>query len=251
MDTIDKFTFEKGELLKKSKPDTKLIDGKLFAEYEIRLRFTTNLIHRLFPLDDHRIYIGMVNTSVAPSEVIFKVNKASFGESQNVFIPDWKMIDHDVESGYEEQVIDKYDVRKNIRVPKVIYALDFKRSGVSLIMLILLPIFLIFFFGLFSFAFDPATAISSIVGIATTALTSLVAYRFVIQSMSPKVGYFLLSDIIFMLFLALTFFVFIIGVSVVKAGGLQQMILNIRGILFVVFHISVIIAWFYLLFYWI
>jgi hypothetical protein len=69
--------------------------------------------------------------------------------------------------------------------------------------------------------------------------------------MSPKVGYFLLSDIIFMLFLALTFFVFIIGVSVVKAGGLQQMILNLRGILFVVFHISVIIAWFYLLFYWI
>ncbi len=250
LDTIDKFTFEKGEILKKSKPETKLIEGKLFAEYEIRLRFTTNLIHRLFPLDDHRIYIGMINTSVEPSEVIFKVNKGSFGESENVFIPDWKMIDHGVESGYEEQIIDKYDGRKNIRVPKVIYALDFSRSGVSLIMLILLPIFLIFFFGLFSFAFDPTMAITSIIGISTTALTSLVAYRFVIQSMSPKVGYFLLSDIIFMLFLALTFFVFIVGVSVVKTGALQQVIVNVRGILFIVFHIVAIVAWYYLLFYW-
>lgn len=251
LDTVDKFSFEKGEILKKSKPDTKLIDGKLFAEYEVRLRFTTNLTHRMFPLDDHRIYIAMLNTFVTPSEVIFQVNKASFSFSESVFIPDWKQIDYEVASGYEEQIIDKYDKRKVVRNPKVIFALDFRRSGISLIMLILLPIFLIFFIGLFSFAFDPAVAQMPIVLIATTALTSLVTYRFVIQRMSPTVGYFLLSDLIFTLFLAFAFIVFIIGVSMVKSGRLLHILVVLRGITFLLFHISFITFWYYLLFYWV
>ncbi len=251
LDTIDKFSFEKGDILKKSKPDTKLIDGKLFAEYEVRLRFTTNLIHSMFPLDDHRIYIAMINTFVSPSEVIFKVNKASFSVSESVFIPDWKQIDYEVKSGYEEQNIDKYDKRKIIRNPKVIFMLDFRRSGVSLVMLILLPIFLIFFIGLFSFAFDPSVAQMPIVVISTTALTSLVAYRFVIQGMSPRVGYFLLSDLIFTLFLTFAFIVFIMGVSVVKSGALQHILVIIRGIMFLMFHVLFVVLWCYLLFYWI
>ena len=251
LDTIDKFSFEKGEILKKSKPDTKLIDGKLFAEYEVRLRFTTNLSHRMFPLDDHRIYIAMLNTFVSPSEVIFKVKKSSFSVSESVFIPDWQQIDYEVKSGYEEQDIDKRDKRKVIRNPKVMFTLDFRRSGISLIMLILLPIFLIFFIGLFSFAFDPSVAQMPIVVISTTAVTSLVAYRFVIQGMSPKVGYFLLSDFFFTLFLAFAFMVFIIGVSVVKSGKLQHLLVIVRGVIFLLFHISFIVLWYYLLFHWI
>ncbi len=251
LDTIDKFSFEKGEILKKSKPDTKLIDGKLFAEYEIRLRFTTNLSHQMFPLDDHRIYIAMLNTFVSPSEVIFKARKNSFSVSESVFIPDWKQIDHEVKSGYEEQDIDKRDQRKVIRNPKVMFMLDFHRSGVSLIMLILVPIFLIFFIGLFSFAFDPSVAQMPIVVIATTSLTSLVTYRFVIQRMSPTVGYFLLSDLIFTALLAFAFMVFIIGVSMVKSGKLHNILVIVRGIMFLLFHISFIILWYYLLIYWI
>ncbi len=251
LDTIEKFSFEKGEILKKSRPNTKLIDGELFAEYGVRLRFTTNLSHKMFPLDDHRIYIAMLNTFVSPSEVIFKVNKGSFSVSESVFIPDWIQIDYEVKSGYEEKDIDKYDKRKVIRNPKVMFMLDFRRSGVSLIMLILLPIFLIFFIGLFSFAFDPAVAQMPIVLISTTALTSLVAYRFVIQRMSPTVGYFLLSDLMFTLFLAFAFMVFIIGVSVVKSGRLQHILVIVRGIAFLLFHIFFIISWYYLLFYWI
>ncbi len=251
LDTIDKFSFEKGEILKKSKPDTKLIDGKLFAEYEVRLRFTTNLSHRMFPLDDHRVYIALLNTFVTPSEVMFQVKKSSFAFSESVFIPDWKRIDYEVVSGYEEQNIDKYDKRKVVRNPKVIFSLDFRRSGISLIMLILLPIFLIFFIGLFSFAFDPALAQMPIVLFATTALTSLVTYRFVIQRMSPTVGYFLLSDLIFTLFLAFEFLVFIIGVRMVKSCKLMHTLVIIRGIIFLLFHISFIILWYYLLFYWI
>ena len=193
----------------------------------------------------------MVNTFVTPSEVVFRVNKSSFAQSESVFIPDWQQIDYSVRSGYEEQDIDKYDKRKIIRIPKVMYELDFIRSGVNLIMLILLPIFLIFFIGLFSFAFDPVEAQMPIVVIATTALTSLVAYRFVIQRMSPTVGYFLLSDLVFTLFLAFTFLVFIMGVSVVRSSKMPKSLIIFRGLFFLVFHVVVIVTWFYLLFYWV
>lgn len=251
LETVGEFSFEKGEILKKSKPNTKLIEGKLFAEYEVRLRFTTNLSHKMFPLDDHRIYIAMLNTSVSPSEVIFKVNRDNFLVSENVFIPDWRQIDREVKSGYEEQDIDKRDIRKIIRNPKVMFMLDVRRSGISLIMLILLPIFLIFFIGLFSFSFDPEVAQMPIVLISTTALTSLVAYRFVIQGMSPRVGYFLLSDLFFTLFLAFAFMVFIIGVSMVKSGKLHHFLVMVRGVVFLLFHLTFIALWYYLLFYWI
>lgn len=251
LDTVDKFSFEKGELLYKSKPDTKLIDDKLFAEYEIRLRFTTNLNHKMFPLDDHRIFIVLLNRYVSPSDVIFQTNKSSFSSSKTVFIPDWQQIEYEVKSGYEEQDIDKRDERKIIRNPKVVFMIDFWRSGVSLIMLILLPIFLIFFIGLFSFSFDPTVAQMPIIIISTTALTSLVAYRFVIQGMSPRVGYFLLSDLFFTVFLAFAFIVFVVGVSVVKSGTLQRPLVVVRGVMFLAFHIFFIVLWYYLLMHWI
>jgi hypothetical protein len=48
----------------------------------------------------------------------------------------------------------------------------------------------------------------NIMALATGGLTSIIAYRFVIQGMSPKVGYFLLSDHIFTFFVSLAFFKF-------------------------------------------
>lgn len=251
LDTIGKFSFEKGEILEKSEPDTKLINGKIFAEYQVRLRFTTNLNYQLFPLDDHEVYVAMINTAVSPREVVFKVKKSNFVISENVFTANWRQVDHEVASGYEQQQLDKYDSRKTIYVPKVIYTLHFRRSGVNLIMLIFIPIFLIFFLALFSFAFDPASAQMPIVIIATTALTSLIAYRFVIQRLSPAVGYLLFSDAMFMLFLSFSFMIFVIGMAVVKAAKLGHPLVIARGVIFLLFHALLIITWIYLLFYWI
>ena len=45
LDTVGKFSFERGELIEKSDPSTKLIEKKLFAEYKIRLRFKIGRAH--------------------------------------------------------------------------------------------------------------------------------------------------------------------------------------------------------------
>ena len=250
LDTIDKFSFEKGELLQKSVPSTKLIDGKLFAEYKIRLRFTSTLSHQFFPLDDHRVYITLANTYVTPSEMIFRSYKSDFATSKKIFIPAWYQIDRAVQTGYEEEYIDKFDQRKVIRYPKSVFMLDFSRSGIRLILLILLPIFLIFFLSLFWFAFEPSEP-RLVMTLATSAITSLIAYRFVIQTMSPKVGYFLLSDHIFTFFLALAFVSFVLALLWVRRGTMSKGMVIARGLTFISFHLLFIFMWYYLLFIWV
>lgn len=250
LDTISKFSFLKGELIQKSEPSTKLIDGKLFAEYKVRLKFATTLSHRFFPLDDHRIFISLVNTYVTPSEIIFRSFKSDFETSKGIQIPAWYQVDKGVRVGYAQETFDKFDDRKSVRYPEVIFMLDFARSGISLILLIFLPIFLIFFLSLFWFTFEPDEG-KSVMALTTSAITSLIAYRFVIQNMSPKVGYFLLSDHIFTFFLALAFASFVLALLWVRRGSMTSGMIIARGIVFIVFHILFILIWYFLLFMWI
>jgi hypothetical protein len=249
LETIEKFSFEKGEILQKSEPSTKLINGNLFAEYKIRLRFTTTLSHQFFPLDDHRIYITLVNTYVSPSEVIFRSYKSDFAISPKIIIPEWRQIDYSVRTGYEESIMDKFDERKIIRYPVVEFLLDFSRIGIRLTLLIFLPLFLIFFVSTFWLSFDPKHT-TIILALVTSAITSLIAYRFVIQGMSPEVGYFLLSDHIFTFFLALSCASFVLALLWINRGKATPFMLTLRGIVFLAFHILFIAVWYYLLFLW-
>lgn len=250
IDTIDKFSFESGEIQSKSPPSTKLIEQKLFVEYKLRLRFTSTLNQQFFPLDDHRIFITMVNTYVTPSEVIFQAFKSDFTVAKKVIIPGWTQIGHGVKTGYEEEYIDKFDHRKVIRYPKAVFMLDFSRSGISLISLILLPLFLIFFISTFWFGFKPDDS-GNIMALATGGLTSVIAYRFIIQGMSPKVGYFLLSDHIFTFFVAISFASFVLALVWMRQGRMTPMMIKFRGIMFIMFHILFIVTWYFLLFIWI
>jgi hypothetical protein len=249
LDTIEKFSFQKGEILQKSEPSTKLIGGKLFAEYKIRLRFTTTLSHQFFPLDDHRIYITLINTYVTPSEVILRSYKSDFTSSPKIIIPEWRQVDHAVRTGYEEDIIDKFDERKIIRYPSVEFMIDFSRIGIRLTLLIFLPVFLIFFVSTFWLSFDPKST-APILALVTGAVTSLIAYRFVIQGMSPEVGYFLLSDHIFTFFLALSCVSFVLALLWINLRKKTTTMIIVRGVLFILFHILFIAFWYYLLFMW-
>ncbi len=250
LETVGKFSFEKGELKKKSEPDTKLIDTKLFAEYEIRLKYTSNLSYQFFPLDDHRIYISLVNNYVSPSDIVYEAFKPGFSLSEDIFLAEWQHVDHDVHTGYTEATLEKHDERKVVRNPKIMFSIDFRRFGIRQTLLILFPLFLIFFVSLFSLGLDPKERSSNIISLASGSVTSMIIYRFVIQRMSPEVGYFILGDHIFILFLVFVFIEFILGIWLVQKGTLTRVWSMIRGSTFLLFHALFIIAWYYLLFQW-
>jgi len=250
LDTISKFAFEKGVVKQLSKPNTRLIGNKLFAEYKIKLQFTSSLSNQFFPMDDHRVFITLINTHITPREAVFLESRESFTMSSNIFTAGWKIIGYGMRTGYAEAVLDKHDKTKVVRYPKAIFSIDFRRSGIRQILLILLPLFLIFFIGLFSFSFDPDTNGRLIFGLSSASLSSMIAYRFIIQRMSPKAGYFMLSDHIFTMFLIFAFISFILGIVLVKAGKITPFFTIFRALVLILFYVSFLVAWYYLLFLW-
>jgi len=225
IDTVGKVSFEKGNLLAKSAPSTKIIDDKFFARYDIQLEFSIDLDYSHFPFDDHRISLVLVNRYVPPSEMIFKSYESYFLIDKSVRISGWELEGRTVKTGFSESKLEQMDPEKVILHPKAIFAIDLRRSGIRYILLIILPLFIIFFISLFTFAFDPEKHITMILALATVSLTSLLSYRFVIERMTPQVGYFVFSDYIFTLLLALALLEFIFAIMIITIGRLTRFVI--------------------------
>lgn len=248
--TVEKFSFEKGTILKKSPPDTKLIKGRLFARYDIRVQFSTNLNHRFFPLNDHRIFIVLTNEFVSPDELIFRVSEAGFAVSEGVMPQGWNPIRNIIRSGFSRSQLDRHDPAKTVAYPRVVFAIDFAKPGIRKIMIIMMPIFVVFLLGLFSLVLDPLTQARAMLSLSVGSLSGLLAYRFVIERLSPEVGYFTLTDHMYTLFLMGTFGVFLLNIySIVRATRSHYVRLT-KDVLFVVFQIIIITIWYYLLYHW-
>ncbi len=247
---IGKFSFENAEILQMSPPDTKTIKDKLFSLYKVKVKFSSNIDYTEFPMDDHKIYISILNKFVNPQDIIFYSDFHNFIFSDDVYLVEWAIRDSFVEYGHSEADLERFEDEKVFRDPKVVFSFEVRRTGFRKILLVLIPLFLIFFIGLFSFGFSPATHTSQIQYVAAGAVTSLIAYRFVLQSLSPPVGYFMFVDYIFTVFLIFSFIVFFMGLYVIYYGKLTRRMQMIRAILLISFHITIVILCYYLLFVW-
>lgn len=247
LDTVAKFSFEKGEILQKSESYTQIVENKFFARYDIRVKFKTDLDYTFFPFDDHIMHISLVNRAVQPSEMIFRSYTSYFKLSRSISFSGWEIYDATVKTGYFESSLDKFDKHKKVLHPKAVFDIYLKRSGVRNIMLILLPLFLIYILSLFALTFDPTRHAGTMLALSSASVTSLLAYRFVIENMTPKVGYFVLSDQIFILLLAITLMVFVFTVVTVRTEKITSLFAMIRGVFFVAINTFFLIAWYYFL----
>lgn len=247
LETIEKFSFEKGEIINKSLSNTKIIDDKFFAQYNITVKFTSTLAFQFFPWDDHRIYLKLTNKIVSPSEIIYQSYISGFIISEGAFVAGWKMVGKNVLAGYSESYLDENDAKKVVLNPCVLFSVDFSRSGAQHIFLIFLPLFLMFFLGFFSFAFREPPLIFSL---SLGSVTAILSYNFVIQGMSPHTGYFLFSDLMFMLFLGLATAGFLLNVLVLH-GKSRPFWIVMRGIMYILCLGILVFVWYYLLYQWI
>ncbi|MEX0848971.1 MAG: hypothetical protein WD055_01985 [Candidatus Dependentiae bacterium] len=250
LETVEKFSFEKGEIIKKTTSDTKVIEGKFFAQYNITVKFTTNLSFEYFPLDDHRVFISLINKFVTPSEIVYSSYISGFTLSEDIFVAGWRVVGHNVVTGYSQANLDTSDKRKVVFNPKVIFSMDFERSGVSQVFFIFLPLFLMFFIGIFSFSFDAVQERRLVLPLSLGSVTAILSYRFVIQRMSPVAGYFLLSDHIFSLFLTFAFIGFLLNIVMITYGKIEPWVIVLRAMVLIFFHVLLIGWWYYLLYVW-
>lgn len=246
LETIGQFSFDRGEILSKSPPNTKFIDKLIFAEYRIKLRFTSTLTHRLFPVEDHRIYIILTNKQVSPRELIFSTSESGFILSPDIVIAGWEKVHRSVSTGYTQTQLERNDEKTVAYYPVTVFTLDFVRSGMRQIFVLSLPLFFIFFLGLITLSLDPEKFASLRISISIANLTALIGYRFIIENMSPKAGYFMLGDHIFNLFFALTFVIFFFHIATIKQASEF-----IRGLLVFLLHAIFLASWYYLLVIWV
>lgn len=219
LDRVSEFTFEKAEIVHKSEPYTR-IDGKnLFARFDMRLKFNMPFNYSSFPLDDHRLNFTLANHFLSPSDAVFATSRSNLIVSPEIQVDGWDYVDKQIKTGYSEDKLDPNDVQQNVYHPRVIFSIDYERAGIRHIVSIFLPLLVIFFIALFSFSLNPITAtVYNIVAMSSAAVTALIAYRFVIENMSPNVGYFMISDFIFIYFLLATSVILFVNVFGFKSS---------------------------------
>lgn len=215
LDIISRFSFDNGELLlsrghSTPEPETKFIGDNLFVQYKIKLEFSSHLNFRAFPVDDHRLYIVLRNEFFLPEEIIFDVSETGLRWSENLYFSEWKVTNSGVEAGYKQNQLHKHIPQTTVSFPCVVFFLDLSRKGMRKALIIVLPIIFIFFVSFTSLIFIHKTELPLIIGTNTGSITGLIAYRFVVETISPNTGYFTITDHIFTTFLVFTFLNFIV-----------------------------------------
>ncbi len=209
LDTVKKMVFEKGEIVSLSEPITKIIGRKLFVAYDIRIKKKDNLSHVFFPISGYKIHV-VIDNAATPSELVFtsSVDNFKIGAAP---ISAWIPYAKRVETGYSVSEVKAGDAVRAISHPRVVFTIDFALNGIRHLVTILLPLILVFYISVFTFSMNPITDLRTIISLSSASVTGLLAYRFVIENLSPKVGYFMVSDYLFFTFLGTTCIVFLVN----------------------------------------
>lgn len=242
LSTIEQFSFDRGEILYRSAPISMLRDGKLFVRYDIRLRFSSTMNYERFPVDDHRLTIMLINRSTSPGEVIFKSRNANFVVVPDMKVVGWHEFKHDVETGYIVTRYNEVDKLNKLEYPVAAFTIDYGRqSNVRNVIIIVLPMLLLFFISLFSLIIDPEKWFATAISIPIQGIVGLIAYRFVMETMSPTVGYFMYSDFFFFLFLSLMFCILLLHTMGLFLG------IRSRRIIIILLSLMIMVSFIYVL----
>jgi len=207
-ETIDRFSIDNGRIIIKSPPDIKITKDSVFVKYNVLFELKTDLTFYRFPFEDHRIPILVSNDFVTPNEMYYMVDQTSFQALPNISIAGWRLQDMNVDAGFLVLDLDKDDTTKKNSSPKALFLINFAKAGIRKALIIFIPLFSAAFLSLFSFLMNIANIVGKF-SLAISAVTALLGYRFVIEQMMPQVGYFTTTDLIYLLLLIFSFFIFL------------------------------------------
>jgi len=243
LEELDKFSFTKGDIVKKSEPLIKKISPtRTFVEYLVRIKFSTLSDYSMFPLDDHRIFLNFTNTTVEAHEVIYEVHDEDFTVPEYLFLAGWEIVSRKVVSGYTQYSSQKENVT---HYPKIVFSFGIQKNDVRQLLLIMIPLLILFYFCVFSLSIK---SFDTNVQEMFPLLTAFVAYVIVLHSLSPNVGYFMLMDYIVLFFMLAMFFICLVNfLCIMPENKLSKYTLaQIRGGTALMVHIALTAVMFYL-----
>lgn len=214
-DKVAQFSFDNGKILSLSTPDIKVINDQVFAKYNVIFELTGDLQFHKFPFEDHTLPIVMTNNYVTPEEMYFMVDGSSFHMENKYFSANWRIVDLNIDSGFTRISLDKENTSKKAESPKALFAINFAKASFKPSMVIFIPLFATTIFSLVSFLMKLSNTIGRFT-LAVSAVTALLGYRFVLEQMMPKVGYFTTADIIYIFLLIFSFICFLFQLMITR-----------------------------------
>jgi len=155
---------------------------------ELRERYSGTMSSRMdvsdFPLDRQAVRITIVSPIQPP--VTFLVDDSDTGQSEILTVADWK-----VTGG--RAYVKTFHVMEHA-LPSVVYVFEAERHFGYYLWKVIIPLALIVFMSWSVFWIDPS-AFGPQIGAATASMLTLIAYRFALGGMVPKISYFTRMDV--------------------------------------------------------
>jgi len=184
-----------GGLLQKSLPEVVEIESDGTVTY--RQRYTGPLSQPLklskFPFDQHDFTIQFIATGYSPDEIEFIPD--SFGGTptpgggiyHELSLPDWKVLKYQAQTR-------AYEAIKNRKTAGFIFEFTAKRYAIYYVGQVIVPLILIVMMSWGAFYIDPTNAGAQI-GVATSSMLTLIAYRFMLGNLIPRLPYMTRLDL--------------------------------------------------------
>ena len=135
-----------------------------------------------FPSDSHPLQIKIVAVGKDALDIDFSVLEDKTGMSDVLTVTDWKVDSWNI-------FTEKIDIGPNLPIlPGVVFELEASRLVNFYIIKVLVPLIMIVFISLIVLFIDPLH-IGPKFSIAITAILTLIAYRFLLGSLLPKISY--------------------------------------------------------------
>ena len=135
-----------------------------------------------FPLDEHSLQIKIVSVENNTKDITFEIAENRIGLADVLTVTDWDIIGWDT---YTEAL----EIGPNLPIlPAVIFEFEAKRQVDFYIIKVLVPLIMIVFMSLIILFIDPVH-VGPKFSIAITAILTLIAYRFLLGNLLPKISY--------------------------------------------------------------
>ena len=163
--------------------------------------FVVPLDLRGFPSDEQILPVRLVFPDYSPEELQIEIDSETSGRSPVFHIPDWAI-------GDCKSRVDPLEFTPTLSRAGMLCELRARRETEYYYLKVLLPLVLIVCMSWAAFWIDPENAGSQI-GVATSSMLTLIAYRFMLGNLLPKVAYMTRLDYFILVSTILVFITFI------------------------------------------
>lgn len=156
-------------------------DGEVIYRQRVWGSLSQPLVLNEFPFDSQKLEIVLIGTEFGSTRARFLISPHS-AVAEHLTIPDWTITDWDFSA------VDLPVSHKTPPIPGMVFSLDVKRDYSFFTLKVIFPLILIVAMSWLVFWIDPSLA-STQISVAITAMLTLIAYRFAIGDMVPKLAF--------------------------------------------------------------